>query len=48
MTEDSKEELGKLSFPCTIGIKAMGCQADDFEQKVKEIVVAHASIAPAS
>jgi putative lipoic acid-binding regulatory protein len=41
MTEKQEEELGKLSFPCTIGIKAMGRQADDFEHKVKDIVASH-------
>ena len=42
MTDNSnEEELGKLSFPCTIGIKAMGRQADDFEDKVKDIVASH-------
>ena len=41
MTDKNEEELGKLSFPCTIGIKAMGRQADDFEHKVKDIVASH-------
>ena len=41
MTANNDKELGKLSFPCTIGIKAMGRQADDFEHKVKEIVASH-------
>ena len=41
MTDKNDEELGKLSFPCTIGIKAMGRQADDFEHKVKDIVASH-------
>lgn len=41
MTEKNEEEPGKLSFPCTIGIKAMGRQADDFEHKVKDIVASH-------
>lgn len=41
MTDKDEEELGKLSFPCTIGIKAMGNQADDFEAKIKEIVASH-------
>jgi len=41
MTENSQQETGKLTFPCTIGIKAMGRQADDFEHKVKEIVASH-------
>jgi putative lipoic acid-binding regulatory protein len=41
MTDNNEEELGKLSFPCTIGIKAMGRQADDFEHKVKDIVASH-------
>jgi len=42
MIDKKDEELGKLSFPCTIGIKAMGHQADDFEDKVKDIVASHA------
>ncbi len=42
MTDKEDEEPGKLSFPCTIGIKAMGHQADDFEHKIKEIVAGHA------
>jgi putative lipoic acid-binding regulatory protein len=41
MNDDNGEELGKLSFPCTIGIKAMGRGADDFEYKVREIVALH-------
>ena len=41
MTDKQEEELGKISFPCTIGIKAMGRQAEDFEHKVKEIVASH-------
>jgi putative lipoic acid-binding regulatory protein len=41
MTADQGEEKGKLSFPCTIGIKAMGRQADDFENTVKELVASH-------
>ena len=41
MTDNNEEELGKLSFPCTIGIKAMGRQTDDFEGKVKDIVASH-------
>lgn len=41
MTDKKDEEPGNLSFPCTIGIKAMGRQADDFEDKVKEIVASH-------
>lgn len=41
MTVKKDEKLGKLSFPCTIGIKAMGRQADDFEHKVQEIVANH-------
>lgn len=41
MADKKDEKLGKLSFPCTIGIKAMGRQADDFEDKVKEIVASH-------
>lgn len=42
MTETDKEEAGKLTFPCTIGIKAMGHQAENFERMVKEIVISHA------
>jgi len=41
MTDKKDEEPGKISFPCTIGIKAMGHQADDFENKVKDIVASH-------
>ncbi len=41
MTDVTEEEVGKLSFPCTIGIKAMGRQADDFEDKVRGIVAGH-------
>ena len=41
MTDKNEEELGKLSFPCTIGIKAMGRQADDFEHNVKDIMASH-------
>ncbi len=41
MTDKKDEELGKLSFPCTIGIKAMGHQAADFEHKIKELVASH-------
>ena len=41
MTDDKQDELGKLSFPCTIGIKAMGRQADGFQQVVTELVTAH-------
>ena len=40
MSEGSAE-AGKLSFPCQLGIKAMGRQADDFEHKVKELVASH-------
>jgi putative lipoic acid-binding regulatory protein len=38
---EAEEEQGKLSFPCTIGIKAMGRQAEDFERTVIEIVAGH-------
>lgn len=38
---EGEEEQGKLSFPCTIGIKAMGRQAEDFERTVIEIVARH-------
>ncbi len=41
MTDKKDEEPGKLSFPCTIGIKAMGHQAHDFEHKIKELVASH-------
>ena len=41
MTDDREQERGKLSFPCTIGIKAMGRQADDFEHKVKTLIASH-------
>jgi len=44
MADKKNEELGKLSFPCTIGIKAMGHQADDFEHTVKEIVASHTEV----
>ena len=36
-----EEEQGKLSFPCTLGIKAMGRQAEDFERTIIEIVAGH-------
>ena len=45
MTEKSDKEQGKLTFPCTIGIKAMGRQTDDFEQMIKEIVTGHVGAA---
>jgi putative lipoic acid-binding regulatory protein len=38
---EGEEEQGKLSFPCTIGIKAMGRQTEDFERTVIEIVAGH-------
>jgi hypothetical protein len=38
------EEQGKLSFPCILGIKAMGRQAEDFELKVIEIVAGHIGV----
>jgi len=36
-----EEEQGKLSFPCTLGIKAMGRQAEDFERMIIDIVAGH-------
>ena len=41
MSANQEQEKGKLSFPCTIGIKAMGRQADDFENMVRELVASH-------
>lgn len=38
---ENEEIAGKLNFPCTIGIKAMGRQTVDFERTVIEIVAAH-------
>ncbi|MEN8710766.1 MAG: DUF493 domain-containing protein [Arenicellales bacterium] len=35
------EQKGKLSFPCSIGIKAMGRMTEDFESTVVEIVAGH-------
>ena len=35
------DEKGKLSFPCTIGIKAMGRMTETFESTVVEIVAGH-------
>lgn len=39
--EASEEEQGKLIFPCILGIKAMGRQAEDFQYKVTEIISGH-------
>ncbi|NOY16702.1 MAG: DUF493 domain-containing protein [Gammaproteobacteria bacterium] len=41
MTDKKDEESGRLSFPCTLGIKAMGRQAENFEHMVKEMVSRH-------
>ena len=41
MTTDEDQEQGKLSFPCALGIKAMGRQVDNIELKVKELVAQH-------
>jgi len=41
MADKKNEELGKLSFPCTIGIKAMGHQSESFEYMVKKIISSH-------
>jgi len=31
-----------LEFPCEFGVKAMGRDADDFEERVTDIILAHA------
>ena len=31
-----------LEFPCEFGVKAMGRDADDFEKRVTDIILAHA------
>lgn len=41
MSQDPDVEQGKLSFPCQIGIKAMGRQSEAFPESVKEIIAMH-------
>jgi len=41
MNREAEQELGKLSFPCRIGIKAMGRQSGDFPRTVRALVALH-------
>ena len=41
MTGQHEGENGKLSFPCQIGIKAMGRQSQEFADTVRSLVARH-------